>query len=110
MKYNDCKNIIIKNSIEHIEVGHGTKGKTDHSMKDTDNIGLINYVIDNYTDIEKGKFSAENKNSNNTFAETIVMSMPYNDNNNYYIVEAVPVLKNKNELRVVSAYIGQKKR
>ena len=34
--------------------------------------------------------------------------MPYNDNNNYYIVEAVPVLKN--ELRVVSAYIGQKKR
>nr|DAO38384.1 MAG TPA: hypothetical protein [Caudoviricetes sp.] len=109
VKYNDCKNIITKNSIEHIEVGHGTKGKTDHSMKDTDNIGLINYVIDNYTDIEKGKFSAENKNSNNTFAETIVMSMPYNDNNNYYIVEAVPVLKNKNELRVVSAYIGQKK-
>lgn len=108
INFSECKNILSKNSIEHIERDHGNKGKSDHSMKDIDNIGLINYVIDNYTNIEKGKLSVENKNSDNTFADTIIMSMPYNDKY-YYLVEAVPILKNKNELRIVSAYIGQKK-
>lgn len=108
INFSECKNILSKNSIEHIERDHGTKGKSDHSMEDIDNIGLISYVIDNYTNIEKGKLSVENKNSDNTFADTIIMSMPYNDKY-YYLVEAVPILKNKNELRVVSAYIGQKK-
>lgn len=108
INFSECKNILSKNSIEHIERDHGNKGKSDHSMKDIDNIGLINYVIDNYTNIEKGKLSVENKNSDNSFADTIIMSMPYNDKY-YYLVEAVPILKNKNELRIVSAYIGQKK-
>ena len=52
--------------------------------------------------------SEDVRNSDNTYANTFIISMHYNDDY-YYVVEAVPELKYKYELRVVSAYIGKQK-
>lgn len=105
----NCSNDINKNSIEHITKRHGEHGKSDKSMADIENIGLIDYVINNYDSVELGKTSIEYRNSDGTYAKTVLISKQIDGKGNYYVVEAIPDLKNRDEIHVTSAYIGNKK-
>ena len=109
MDAKNCSNDISKNSIEHINKRHGENGKSYTSMADSGNIGLIDYVINNYDGIELGKTSIEYRNSDGTYAKTVLISKQIDGKGNYYVVEAIPDLKNRDEIHVASAYIGNKK-
>ena len=92
------------NAVEHIEKDHGENGVSDHSMSDVKDLARIEYVLDNYDDIEKGtadKVYTKYMNSDNTPAAKVIYSKRVNGN--YYVVEAVPDSKAKT-LRVISAY------
>lgn len=92
------------NAVEHIEKDHGENGVSDHSMSDVEDLARIEYVLDNYDDIEKGtadKVYTKYMNSDNTPAAKVIYSKRVNGNN--YVVEAVPDSKAKT-LRVISAY------
>lgn len=92
------------NAVEHIEKDHGENGVSDHSMSDVEDLARIEYVLDNYDDIEKGtadKVYTKYMNSDNTPAAKVIYSKRVNGN--YYVVEAVPDSKAKT-LRVISAY------
>ena len=73
-------------------------------MSDVEDLARIEYVLDNYDDIEKGaadKVYTKYMNSDNTPAAKVIYSKRVNGN--YYVVEAVPDSKAKT-LRVISAY------
>lgn len=92
------------NAVEHIEKDHGENGVSDHSMSDVEDLARIEYVLDNYDDIEKGtadKVYTKYMNSDNTPAAKVIYSKRVNGN--YYVVEAVPDSKAKT-LRIISAY------
>lgn len=92
------------NAVEHIEKDHGENGVSDRSMSDVEDLARIEYVLDNYDDIEKGtadKVYTKYMNSDNTPAAKVIYSKRVNGN--YYVVEAVPDSKAKT-LHVVSAY------
>ncbi len=92
------------NAVEHIEKDHGENGASDHSMSDVEDLARIEYVLDNYDDIEKGtadKVYTKYMNSDNTPAAKVICSKRVNGN--YYVVEAVPDSKAKT-LRIISAY------
>lgn len=92
------------NAVEHIEKDHGENGVSDRSMSDVEDLARIEYVLDNYDDIEKGtadKVYTKYMNSDNTPAAKVIYSKRVNGN--YYVVEAVPDSKAKT-LRIISAY------
>lgn len=92
------------NAVEHIEKDHGENGVSDRSMSDVEDLARIEYVLDNYDDIEKGtadKVYTKYMNSDNTPAARVIYSKRVNGN--YYVVEAVPDSKAKT-LRIISAY------
>lgn len=92
------------NAVEHIEKDHGENGASDRSMSDVEDLARIEYVLDNYDDIEKGtadKVYTKYMNSDNTPAAKVIYSKRVNGN--YYVVEAVPDSKAKT-LRIISAY------
>ena len=73
-------------------------------MSDVEDLARIEYVLDNYDDIEKGaadKVYTKYMNSDNTPAAKVIYSKRVNGN--YYVVEAVPDSKAKT-LRIISAY------
>ena len=99
-------NEISPDSILHINNEHGANGTKDQSMQDYNDLAKISYVLDNYTKIKKGKKSNKYRNSDGTFAQTVVLQAKVN-NEFYYVVEAVPYAKTKS-LRVVSAFKNKK--
>ena len=99
-------NEITPDNICHIEKQHGTNGKRDSSMKDHHDLARISFVIDNYEKIVEGKISHEYKNSDGTYAKTVVLQKKINDDF-YYVVEAVPDA-NLKSLHIVSAYKNKK--
>ena len=94
--------------VEHILKDHGENGSTDRSMKDVNDIGRIQYVIDNYDSIEHGGTSSayvyQNQHGRNANAQTVVIKKKVNGT--YFVVEAVPDTKKKT-LFVVSAYMNK---
>ena len=94
--------------IEHILKDHGENGGTDRSMRDANDIGRIQYVIDNYDAIEHGGTSSayvyQNKHGRNAKAQTVVMKKKVNGT--YFVVEAVPDTQKKT-LFVISAYMNK---
>lgn len=98
----EYKNTLRASAIGHIIKDHGKNGKSDHSMKNTLEIAKIPYVINRWDDVREGKVSREYRNSDNSFAKTIVVKTLVGQDY-YYIVEAVPDAKNKT-LQIVSAY------
>ena len=95
-------------AVIHIDKRHGKHGTADHSMSDLNDIGRIQYVLDNYDTVEllrdqNGDLvkSSHYKNANNTPAPMIVYTKRVNGN--YRLVEAVPDTKTK-RLQIVSTY------
>ena len=103
------KTVIEPRMVGHILKDHGPNGETDQSMKDVNDIARIQYVIDNYDNIEHGGTSSAyvtNKpNGKHGNAQTVVFTKAVNGT--YYVVEAVPDTAKKTVF-VVSAYMQKK--
>lgn len=98
----DFEHSIKVNTIRHIDDGHGINGETDHSMADDKDIARIQYVLDNYDDIELiNDISKEFRDKNQKPAPMIKISKRIDGT--YYVVEAVPDTK-KHQLPIISAY------
>lgn len=94
--------------LQHIEGRHGRNGTHDHSMKNAEDIAKIQYIIDNYDTIERGKRDTRAfRNADGTKGKTIEMSKRINGT--YYVIEVVPDNKNKT-IQVLSAYKSKKRR
>ena len=90
------------NTVIHVENRHGENGATDHSMSDVNDLARIEYVLENYDNIESAKDdNGRYRDSDNKLSKSVVYSKRVNGN--YYVVEAVPDSKAKT-LHVVSAY------
>lgn len=100
------KTVIEQRIAEHIVDEHGPNGTTDQSMSDLNDIGRIQYVLDNYDTAEHGgrssAYSTVKPNGHNGQAQTVLFSKAVNGT--YYVVEAVPDTKAKTAF-IVTAYM-----
>ena len=106
------KNCINTSSIEHILNRHGENGKHDHSMSNDKDIARIEYIINNYDNVEllrdnNGEIVLSKSfiDKNNKPAPLIIYSK--NIDGTHYVVKAIPENKYK-KLWVVTAYIKNK--
>lgn len=94
--------------VDHTIKRHGENGAADQSMRDLNDIGRIQYVIDNYDDIKDGgttkAYTTNKPNGKSGLAKTVVFEKAVNGT--YYVVEAVPDTKAKTTY-VVSAYMSK---
>ena len=92
--------------VKHIYHDHGPNGISDHSMSDINDIGRIQYVLDNYDSAEKGKgtkaYRTNKPNGGQGPAQTVVFRKAVNGT--YYVVEAVPDTRAKTAY-IVTAYM-----
>lgn len=83
--------------VEHILKRHGKDGNADNSMRDVNDIGRIQYVIDNYDTMEDGgrvrAYVTPGKNGKDVPAQSVVIKKKVNGT--YFVVEAVPDTKRK---------------
>ena len=94
---------------EHILRRHGENGEADHSMRDINDIGRIQYVIDNYDSVVDGGTTQSyvtNVDGKNRPAKTVLFSKAVNGT--YYVVEAVPDTT-KHTTYIVTAYMTKNK-
>ena len=104
------KTVIEPRIIEHILKRHGEGGAANSSMRDVNDIARIQYVIDNYDNVEDGGRSSAyqtiKSNGKPGQAQTVKFSKAINGT--YYVIEAVPDTKAKTVF-VTSAYLSNKK-
>lgn len=104
------KTVIEPRIIEHILKRHGEGGAANSSMRDVNDIARIQYVIDNYDNVEDGGRSSAYQtikpNGKPGQAQTVKFSKAINGT--YYVIEAVPDAKAKTVF-VTSAYLSNKK-
>lgn len=90
----------------HIDRDHGKAGRSDHTMADDNDVGRIQYVLDNYDNVQYGgttdAYWEPKTNGKKRQAPVVVFSKKINGT--YYVVEAVPVTKARS-VNVVSAYM-----
>lgn len=102
------RTVIEQRMAEHIYDEHGPNGTTDQSMADINDIGRMQYVLDNYDDIRyggrSGAYSTNKGNGRTRQADTVVFAKAVNGT--YYVVEAVPDTARKTTY-VVSAYMSK---
>ena len=94
--------------VDHILKRHGKNGSADHSMQDLNDLGRIQYVIDNYDRISDGgtskAYTTNKPNGKSGNAKTVAFEKAVNGT--YYVIEAVPDTKAKTTF-VVSAYMSK---
>lgn len=94
---------------EHILRRHGENGEADHSMRDINDIGRIQYVLENYDSVVDGGTTQSyvtNVDGKNRPAKTVLFSKAVNGT--YYVVEAVPDTT-KHTTYIVTAYMTKNK-
>lgn len=103
------KTVIEARQVEHIIKRHGENGTADKSMRDINDVGRIQYVLDNYDSVlESGRseaYSTNKANGKRGTAKTVVFEKAVNGT--YYVVEAVPDTA-ANTTHIVSAYMSKK--
>lgn len=103
------KTVIEARQVEHIIKRHGENGTADKSMRDINDVGRIQYVLDNYDSVlESGRseaYSTNKANGKRGTAKTVVFEKAVNGT--YYVVEAVPDTA-ANTTYIVSAYMSKK--
>ena len=88
--------------IRHITKRHGADGLSDSSMQSPEDIGRLEYVLQNYDEIRwDGKYDSQLQNADGTFSKQILYSKRINGS--YYVVQTVPDTKAK-RLIIKSAY------
>lgn len=105
------KTAIEQRMAEHIYSEHGPNGTTDRSMSDLNDIGRIQYVLNNYDSISHGgnapSYVTNKANGKHGMAQTVRYEKAVNGT--YYVVEAVPDT-NSRTAYIVSAYMSKGKR
>lgn len=95
-------------TINHILKRHGKNGKADSTMNDVNDIARMQYVLDNYDDVELGGkvqgYRYLDKNGNLVPAQAVIFSKKVNGT--YYVVEAIPDSERKTVF-VASAYMSK---
>ena len=100
-------NEIYAGGIQHILKRHGESGSANHSMKNMEDIGRLQYVIEQYDMLEDTKATTRGSlDKNRNPAPLIRLSKKVNGT--YYVVEAVPDSAAKS-LRVITAYMQGRK-
>ena len=88
--------------VRHILKRHGEQGLADKSMADINDLGRIQYVLDNYDVIEVlGQTSNEYLDKHGNHAKMVRYGKQVDGH--YYVVEAVPDTKKKT-VHIVTAY------
>lgn len=106
---NGFKIMVEARLIEHILIDHGKNGKTDRTMSDYTNIAKMEYTINNYDAVSRGKSTQAYKNvvdGKTRGAQTVLYEKSIGDKS-YYVIQAVPDTKART-LFVVSTFIGEK--
>ena len=101
------KTVIEQRIVEHIMDRHGAAGRADRSMQDVNDLGRIQYVLDNYDEMSwMGKTSAYvTTKPNGLMGQANVVQYIKAVNGTYYVIEAVPDTKAKTTY-IVSAYMS----
>lgn len=103
------KTVLEQRMAEHIYKEHGPEGTTDQSMANLNDIGRIQYVLDNYDTMRQGgrspSYTTMKPNGKPGTAQTVVYEKAVDGK--YYVVEAVPDTKAKTAF-VVSAYMQKR--
>ncbi len=107
----DFEHIIGKDDVIHIDKRHGEKGKHDNTMSDINDIGRVEYVIENYDSITRvlddegrPKFSKAYVDKNGKRAPLIRYEKRVDGH--VYVIEAVVDSKH-GKLRVQSAFMNK---
>lgn len=102
------KTVIETRQVAHILKDHGENGLTDQTMRDVNDIGRIQWVIDNYDSSKDGgateAYVTVKQNGKHGTAKTVVFEKAVNGT--YYVVEAVPDTAKKTNF-IVSAYMSK---
>ena len=96
------------NAVRHIVKRHGANGKADDSMSNLSDWEKIQYVLENYDNVEYGGkasgYTTVKENGKTRLADSVLYSKKINGT--FYVVEAVPVT-NAKALNIVTAYINK---
>ncbi len=108
------KHGIQKDGIDHIEKRHGEKGTADTSMANAEDIGRIQYVLNNFDSVEiarkqNGKPVYSKKYHNKDGSRAPVLQFTKRVDGHFYVFEAIPDAA-ANTLWVTSAYIVPNKK
>lgn len=108
------KHGIQKDGIDHIEKRHGEKGTADTSMANAEDIGRIQYVLNNFDSVEiarkqNGKPVYSKKYHNKDGSRAPVLQFTKKVDGHFYVSEAIPDAA-ANTLWVTSAYIVPNKK
>lgn len=102
------KTVIEARQVAHILKDHGENGLTDQTMRDVNDIGRIQYVLDNYDSPKDGgateAYVTVKPNGKHGRAHTVVFEKAVNGT--YYVIEAVPDTAKKTTY-IVSAYMSK---
>lgn len=102
------KTVIEARQVEHILKDHGENGRADKTMRDINDIGRIQWVIDNYDSSKDGgttkSYVTVKPNGKHGRARTVVFEKAVNGT--YYVIEAVPDTAKKTTY-IVSAYMSK---
>ncbi len=102
------KTVIEARQVAHILKDHGENGLTDQTMRDVNDIGRIQYVLDNYDSPKDGgvteAYVTVKQNGKHGRAHTVVFEKAVNGT--YYVIEAVPDTAKKTTY-IVSAYMSK---
>ena len=101
----DNKILLNKDTIFHIDDGHGKNGISDKSMADDKTLSRIQYILDNYDGVFLGEGTTKTRLKDGSFAPTVVFYKKVDGN--YFVVEAVTDAKSKKNM-IVSAYCSNK--
>lgn len=94
--------------VEHILNRHGENGKANGSMANPEDLGRVEYVLNNPDRVSKSdptKAYVTNRDGKMKPADTVLYEAQLEDGS-YYVVQAVPETK-KRTLYIVSAFIGK---
>lgn len=102
------KTVIEARQVAHILKDHGENGLADQTMRDINDIGRIQWVIDNYDSSKDGgvteAYVTVKQNGKHGRAHTVVFEKAVNGT--YYVIEAVPDTAKKTTY-IVSAYMSK---
>lgn len=100
------RTVLDQKQANHIYRDHGEAGKADSTMADDNDVGRIQYVLDNYDNVEPagttGAYAEPNGRGGTRQAKTVKFSKKVNGT--YFVVEAVPDTQAR-AVNIVSAYM-----
>lgn len=97
--------VINKNTIQHIDYGHGKLGESDSTMSNDEDIARIKYVLDNFDNAYLSKKDTKATKLKNGYNAPMVLFEKKVDGH-YVVVEAVTDASTNNNL-IISAFFSK---